>query len=121
MEVLVQLKSRGVKLAVITNKEIRYTNIVLKFHKLTELFEFVIGGDSLPTKKPDPAGVKQCLNYFGITSDRALFIGDSSIDAATARNAGVPVWLLTYGYNMNQDVKASAPDRIVDDISPLLG
>jgi len=109
-----------VKLAVITNKEIRYTNIVLEFHQLTGLFEFVVGGDSLPTKKPDPAGVVQCLNFFGIAPDRALFIGDSSIDAATARNAGVPVWLLTYGYNMNQDVKACAPDRVIDDISPLL-
>jgi phosphoglycolate phosphatase len=49
-----------------------------------------------------------------------LFVGDSSIDAATARNAGVPVWLLPYGYNMGQAVEACGPDRVIPDMRALL-
>jgi phosphoglycolate phosphatase len=49
-----------------------------------------------------------------------LFVGDSSIDAATARNAGVPVWLLPYGYNMGQAIEACEPDRVIPDMRALL-
>ena len=98
----------------------RYTSTVLNAHQLADLFEIVIGGDSLPTKKPDPAGVNQCLSFHDVEKQHALFIGDSSIDAATAKNAGVPVWLLTYGYNMNQRVEDCQPDRIIDNLLPLL-
>ncbi len=119
-QVLTELSGRGVKLAVVTNKEMRYTSTVLNAHQLADLFEIVIGGDSLPTKKPDPAGVNQCLSFHDVEKQHALFIGDSSIDAATAKNAGVPVWLLTYGYNMNQRVEDCQPDRIIDNLLPLL-
>jgi phosphoglycolate phosphatase len=74
----------------------------------------------LPSKKPDPAGIASCLMQFGVPRQRALFVGDSSIDVATARNAGVTVWALPYGYNMGQPIKASAPDRIIEDCSMLL-
>jgi len=119
-EVLTELKSRGVKLAVVTNKEMRYTQIVLAAHQLHGFFDEVISGDSLTTKKPDPAGVRHCLRLFEVDPEDALFVGDSSIDAATAKNAGVKVWLLTYGYNMHQPVEACAPDRVINNIWPLL-
>lgn len=119
-EVLTALRKQGVKLAIVTNKDMRYTEIVLEAHALTDMVDLVIGGDTMPAKKPDPAGILHCLQHFGVAPDQALFVGDSSIDAATARNAGVPVWLLPYGYNMNQDVRNCAPDRVIDDISALL-
>ena len=119
-ETLVALRSRGVKLAVVTNKEGRYTATVLNAHQLMPLLDRVVSGDTLPTKKPDPAGIASCLAAFGVTPARALFVGDSSIDVATARNAGVPVWALPYGYNMGQPIAACSPDRIIADCSALL-
>jgi phosphoglycolate phosphatase len=119
-ETLVSLREQGVKLAVVTNKEGRYTQVVLNVHQLTPMFDEVISGDTLPVKKPNPAGVAHCLSQFGVSADRALFVGDSSIDAATARNAGLPVWLLPYGYNMGQPIEACAPDRVIQDFSSLL-
>lgn len=119
-EVLQQLRAAGMRLAVVTNKEGRYTQTVLDAHQLAPLFDCVISGDSLPTKKPDPAGVRHCLAQFQVPTDRALFVGDSSIDAATARNAGVPVWLLPYGYNMGQPITACQPDRVIEDFSALI-
>ena len=119
-ETLVALRERGVKLAVVTNKESRYTATVLDAHRLTPLFDRVVSGDSLPAKKPDPAGIHSCLTQFGATPARALFVGDSSIDVATARNAGVRVWALPYGYNMGEPITACHPDRVIEDISVLL-
>jgi phosphoglycolate phosphatase len=119
-ETLVSLREQGIKLAVVTNKESRYTQVVLNVHQLTSMFDAVISGDTLPVKKPNPAGVAHCLSRFGVSADRALFVGDSSIDAATARNAGLPVWLLPYGYNMGQPIEACAPDRVIQDFSSLL-
>ena len=118
-EVLHTLKAQGVKLAVVTNKEDRYTQVVLDAHRLAPLFDRVISGDTLPTKKPDPSGIAACLTQFGVSKERALFVGDSSIDVATARNAGVAVWALPYGYNMGQPIEACQPDRVIADFSAL--
>ncbi len=120
-ETLTALRERGVKLAVVTNKEGRYTTTVLDAHQLMPLFDRVVSGDALPTKKPDPAGIHSCLAAFGVPRQRALFVGDSSIDVATARNAGVTVWALPYGYNMGQPIEACNPDRVIQDFSVLLG
>jgi phosphoglycolate phosphatase len=119
-ETLVALREGGCRLAVVTNKEAHYTDIVLRAHGLLPLLDQVIAGDSLPTKKPDPAGVLHCLHTFGVAPEQALFVGDSSIDAATARNAGVPVWLLPYGYNMGQAIEDCKPDRVIQSVRALL-
>ncbi len=119
-ETLTTLRAQGVKLAVVTNKEGRYTTTVLNAHSLTPLLDAVVSGDSFPAKKPDPTGVQSCLSRFGVPPERALFVGDSSIDVATARNAGVRVWMLPYGYNMGQPIQACAPDRVIADCSMLL-
>jgi phosphoglycolate phosphatase len=120
-ETLTALRTRGVKLAVVTNKEGRYTQTVLDAHGLMPLLDAVVSGDTLPTKKPDPAGIRWCLEKFGVAPASALFVGDSSIDVATARNAGVAVWALPYGYNMGQAIEACQPDRVIADCSALLG
>ncbi|MBA4264402.1 MAG: phosphoglycolate phosphatase, partial [Comamonadaceae bacterium] len=88
-------------------------------HKLTALFDRIISGDTLPLKKPDPMGVHDCLHHFRIRGERALFVGDSSIDIATARNAGVAVWAMPYGYNMGQPIESANPDRVIADFSAL--
>jgi phosphoglycolate phosphatase len=93
---------------------------VLDAHQLAPLFDRVVSGDSLPTKKPDPAGIRYCLEQFQVPASRALFVGDSSIDVATARNAAVPVWALPYGYNMGRPIEDCKPDRVIQDFLTLL-
>ena len=119
VETLHRLKSQGVLLGVVTNKEGAYTQTVLDAHALTPLFDCVISGDTLPTKKPRPDGVLSCLVRFQVTADRTLFVGDSSIDVATARNAGVAVWVVPYGYNMGAAIADSHPDRLIANFAEL--
>lgn len=118
-ETLLALRAEGVKLAVMTNKEGRYTRVVLDAHQMAPLFDHVISGDTLPVKKPNPAGIDDCLQRFGVARERTLFVGDSSIDVATARNAQITVWALPYGYNMGEPIESCHPDRVIADFSAL--
>ncbi len=118
-ETLVALRAAGVKLVVMTNKEGRYTQTVLDAHQMAPLFDRVISGDTLPVKKPDPMGIAECLKQFGATRERTLFVGDSSIDVATARAGGIAVWGVPYGYNMGESIEACHPDRVIPDFSGL--
>ena len=118
--VLQVLAEQGVQRALVTNKEQRFTQPVLRRHGLRTLFERVVCGDTLPTRKPDPAGVLDCLRDFRVAPGRAVFVGDSSIDIATARNAGVRAWALTHGYNMGEPIAAARPDRLLDGLHLIL-
>jgi phosphoglycolate phosphatase len=118
--VLGELRRRGLKLAVVTNKEAAFTRTVLERHDLLPLLDGVVSGDTAPAKKPDPAGLHACMAHFDVPAPCALFVGDSSIDVAAARNAGVPIWAVTYGYNMGRPIAAERPDRLLRDLQPLL-
>jgi phosphoglycolate phosphatase len=118
-DTLLRLRAQGIHLGVVTNKEGAYTQIVLDAHGLSPMFEVVISGDTLSSKKPHPQGIQLCIERFGLTVQEVLFVGDSSIDVATARNAGVAVWVLPYGYNMGQPIENSLPDRVLADFSQI--
>lgn len=116
LETLQRTRDYGVKQALVTNKERRFTERVLERHGLSDAFDMVICGDSLSVKKPDPAVIDHCLLTLGATRGEALFIGDSEIDISTARAAGVVCWAVPYGYNLGKPIADAMPDRIVPDI-----
>ena len=90
------LESAGCRLAICTNKPERPTRAVLRHFKLEALFPVVVGGDTLPQRKPHPEPLLAALRHMG--PGKALFIGDSEVDAETAREARVPLALYTGGY-----------------------
>lgn len=117
LETLRRLRAQQVRMAVVTNKEQRFTATVLMAHQIRHFFDMVIAGDTLEAKKPDPLPVRYCLDAMKVAPERALFVGDSQIDVATARAAGVAVWALPYGYNMGQPIAEAGPDRVVATIA----
>ncbi|MDX5351371.1 MAG: phosphoglycolate phosphatase [Paracoccaceae bacterium] len=96
LDALHRLSAAGHRLAICTNKPAAPTRAALRHFGLEALFPVVIGGDSLPQRKPDPAPLRAALAAMG--AGKPLFIGDSEVDAATARAAGVPLALFTGGY-----------------------
>lgn len=118
--VLGELRQRGLRLAVVTNKEAAFTRTVLTQHELLPLLDEVVSGDTAPAKKPAPAGLLACMAKFHVPAPCALFVGDSSIDVAAARNAGVAIWAVPYGYNMGRPIADERPDRLLRDLQPLL-
>jgi phosphoglycolate phosphatase len=119
-ETLVCLRAQGVKLAVVTNKEQRFTQPVLQAHGLLDAFDLVLCGDSLPAQKPDPLPLRHCLEKFGVAEARALYVGDSETDVITARNAGVAIWAVPYGYNGGQPIESARPDQVLSGLGALL-
>lgn len=118
-ELLAALRADGVRLAVLTNKEARYTRALLDAHGLRPLLDLVVSGDTLPVRKPDPAMARYCIDWFSASTPRTLLVGDSAIDAATARNAGIAGWLLPHGYNGGVPVAQAGADRVVADFGAL--
>lgn len=88
----------GIKLAVITNKPIRFTMPLLEQTGLAPSFELVLGGDSLEHKKPHPEPLLHACAHFGIAPAELLMIGDSHFDRDAADAAGSPCLLMRYGY-----------------------
>jgi phosphoglycolate phosphatase len=62
------------------------------------LFQAVVGGDTLPSQKPDPAPLRRAIEALGGAPAAAIFVGDSEVDALTAARAGVAFALFTRGY-----------------------
>lgn len=119
-ELLIHLQQAGVPLAVVTNKPMAFTTPLLKAMKIDGYFEQVLGGDSLPVKKPDPLPLQSVLEGFGCSPEQSLMLGDSRNDVEAARAAGCPVICVSYGYNHGEPVGACAPDRVVDSFAELL-
>jgi phosphoglycolate phosphatase len=111
------LRCAGVRTAVVTNKEERFAYAVLDAHRLRDYLDLVICGDTLAAKKPDPLPAAHCMQRFGVAPGRTLLVGDSEIDVATARAAGIRVWAVAYGYNRGRPIAAAGADRIIDSIA----
>lgn len=95
-EALAELSAQGCALAIATNKPLRPALAVLRHAGLAGLFPVVLGGDSLPNRKPDPAMLHEARRRLGRAP--ALYVGDSEVDAEAAANAGWPFLLFTEGY-----------------------
>jgi phosphoglycolate phosphatase len=106
------LRDAGVRVACLTNKEHRFAIRVLAATGLLDAFDYIVGGDSLPQRKPDARTLTHVLNVLGGHAHRAAHLGDSCTDVATARNAGVDAWAVPWGYNAGEPIAASHPDRI---------
>jgi phosphoglycolate phosphatase len=93
------LRREGIPLAVLTNKLSRSTQLVLERLDLARYFSRVVSGDSLGVRKPDPRVLLAVLAGFDARPAESLMVGDSEVDADTARAAGVPFVQVTYGYH----------------------
>lgn len=98
IETLAQLRAMECRLGVCTNKPIGATRIVLKAYGFDPLIEAVIGGDSLPQRKPAPEPLRHVIAALGGTAETAVLIGDSAVDVACAKAAGVPCIVIPSGY-----------------------
>ena len=108
------LRAGGAALACITNKPCRPAVDLLAHVGLIDSFELVLGGDSLPRRKPDPLPLLHACSTLGVASEHAVFAGDSISDVRAARAAGMRVACVSYGYNHGRDISEAAPDAVVD-------
>jgi len=101
------------KLAVLTNKPVNPSRAIVDALGLGQFFAQVYGGNSFPTKKPDPEGAQKILAENGIGAEHAVIVGDSHTDIETGHNAGLWTIGVTYGF-APQTLADAHPDVIVD-------
>jgi phosphoglycolate phosphatase len=124
IDALDHFKSRGLPMAVVTNKWTSYTESLLAHFKLRHYFDTVVCGDTLTTNKPDPGMMFYTAGHLGVHPREMLMIGDSGNDSRAAQAAGSPVVLLSYGYSEGESLHDLQANAIVDTftaIPPLLG
>lgn len=114
------MKEKGFRLACVTNKAERFTLPLLEKTGLAPYFELVVSGDSLAEKKPHPLPIEHAAKHFGVAITEVVMIGDSMHDAAAARAAGCPVFIVPYGYNEGQELRGLDCDAFIDDLPSAL-
>jgi phosphoglycolate phosphatase len=97
-ETLAALEGRGIKLACITNKRSVFADALLIAAGIHAHFGMVLGGDSLPEKKPSPAPLLAAARRFGVEPANAAMVGDSHHDYYAAADAGFAFVWARYGY-----------------------
>jgi len=120
-ETLEGLAREGKRLAVLTNKPSAPAIRILEGLGTGRLFESIIGGDRMPRKKPDPAGLLGLIEAARVAPPRTLLVGDTGIDAATARAAGARSAWVPYGFQASAPVDPP-PDHVLGaftDLAPI--
>ena len=118
-EALAALSAAGRRMAVCTNKPAAMSETILAHLGLAGYFEAVLGGDSLQVRKPDPAPLFAAIERSGGAAPRAVMVGDSHTDVATARAAAVPVVVVSFGYTRTP-ARALGADAVIDHFDELL-
>jgi phosphoglycolate phosphatase len=108
----------GRALAVLTNKPVAESLLILEGLDLKRYFLRVCGGDSFARRKPDPMGVHILQEEAGAATHETLLVGDSAVDLQTSRNAGVRSCLVRYGLG-SWHPEEERPDFVVEDLREL--
>lgn len=114
------LRSKGFKLACVTNKPEKFTLPLLQKSGLAEFFEIVVSGDTLPKKKPDPMQLQHICEKLGVHTFEAMLVGDSATDIAAAHAAGCFIITVPYGYNQGLPIDESKVDATIADLTELV-
>jgi phosphoglycolate phosphatase len=114
------LRRRGYRLSVASNKPARFSGPILDVLRLGDLFDAVEGPDTAGVTKPEPGMIHRCVERMGLTVGEALYVGDMVLDAESGARAGVPVLLVPGGSSARSALeRSSAPvlesfDRLLD-------
>lgn len=110
-ELLETLSRNGIKLCVVSNKPEAITELIVEKLKIAGYFTKVIGPESVTRMKPDPEGLRLCLDAMGIDRpDEALMAGDSYTDILAGKAAGMKTCAILYGYGDQEKLKAENAD-----------
>lgn len=119
-KMLEDLKARGVKLAVLSNKPDQQTVKVVREIFGGDVFDFAQGQKDGIARKPSPDGVYDLLKKMGVGTESCLYIGDSEVDIETGHNAGVKVVSVSWGFRTKEVLVTAGADVIIDSPGELL-
>jgi phosphoglycolate phosphatase len=118
MEAVEVLKTRGYGVGICTNKPEALAETLLRRLRVRDAFASLVGADTLPVRKPDPEPLFEAARRAGGLASACVLVGDSDTDRNTARAAGVPSILVTFG-PAGGDMAALAPEALLHDYAAL--
>jgi len=118
-ETLQELHAGGLRLAIVTNKQRRFAQSLMRRLRLDAWIDCIVGGDSCEHRKPDREPLLFARHSLRVPSSESLMVGDSITDVQSARAAGIPVICVTYGYNEGLDPRALPCDALVESLAQL--
>lgn len=110
----------GIAQAIATNKPQQFVPALLKNAGLTPYVSAIVGGNSLPERKPHPMPLEYLCRRFNCQPHQAIMIGDSESDAMSAQRAGMPCWLVEQGYSQGIDLHKLGAQKVFKDMQVLL-
>lgn len=119
-EMLKEMKAQGLKLGVLSNKPDRQAVHVVEEIFGKNIFDHIQGQKDGVPRKPDPTAVLSIAAEFGSDPSETLYIGDSEVDGATGKAAGMDTVLVTWGFRSRYVLEAAEPYRIVDSTDEIL-
>ena len=119
-EMLKALKDKGIHMAVLSNKPDRQTVKVVKAIFGEELFDYAQGQKEGIRRKPEPDGVWYLMEQMHVSKEECLYIGDSEVDAATGRNAGLKTIGVLWGFRDRKTLETAGADDLIDRPDELL-
>lgn len=120
MDLLKALKEQGVKTAVLSNKPHRQTVKVVSEVLGDEWIDWAQGQQEGIARKPAADGVYAVMEQLGVTKEECLYIGDSEVDAATGKNAGVKTLCVTWGFRSRRELEEAGADCLIDHAEEIL-
>jgi len=115
-EALEDLKGRH--LTVLTNKPVRFSELILEGLGVAGYFRYIYGGNSFEQKKPDPVGANKLMADLQTPPRRTMIIGDSDTDVLTGKNAGIWTCGATYGFGA-PTLENAPPDFSIQNLREL--
>ena len=120
LSTLKALKAQGARVGIISTKYRFRILSFLKEYQPEEFLDIVVGGEDVKTAKPSPEGVLFALKHLGSTPQETLYIGDSTVDAETARNAGVDFAGVLNGMTTADELSTYPHRMIIENLRELI-
>lgn len=112
-DILEQLKRKGIRLAVLSNKPHKQTVKVIETMFGKGTFDVIFGQQENVARKPDPEGVYLILEELGVSNSECLYIGDSEVDIATGNNAGTKTVGVMWGFRTLEELKKAGAEYVI--------
>ncbi|MBI4482756.1 MAG: HAD-IA family hydrolase [Acidobacteria bacterium] len=119
-ETLKALRIPGNHLAVLTNKPLHLSEKILRGLGAFDLFDAVVGGDSLGNKKPHPEPFLHLVEKFRVPRHQAMIVGDMPADMEGGRSAGILTCGVTYGIGDPENLRPTKPDFWIHSFPELI-
>lgn len=116
---LQRLKAQGAILGIISTKYRYRIQSFLDEKAPYDWFNIIVGGEDVSSHKPDPEGLLYAIDQLGVSPKEVIYVGDSTVDAATAQAAGVTFVGVTSGMTTREELDVYPNKRIISSLSEL--